>query len=205
MALPSAIVSVWRSPERRSRVTMLAEPDLALVQRARRGDHDAFRAIVVAYQHKVHDLLARMLAGIVSLAEVEELAQETFVRIYRALPRFEPEGPGRLTRWVLTVTTHLGVDVLRRRRLMTEPLEDAAAPDLAAGDAATRSYLAGAVARAVAALPAPHRAAFVLREYHGFEMEEIAEVLEIELGTVKSRLSRARAALRAALEEDPRE
>ena len=73
---------------------MLVEPDLATVERARCGDHQAFAAIVVAYQHKVHDLLARMLAGIVSLAEVEELAQETFVRIYRALPRFAPEAPG---------------------------------------------------------------------------------------------------------------
>ena len=179
---------------------MLEEPDLATVERARRGDHGAFRAIVVAYQHKVHDLLARMLAGIVSLAEVEELAQETFVRIYRALPRFVPEGPGRLTRWVLTVTTRLGIDVLRRRRLLTEALDEAVV-DVSAADPATRSYLDGPVARAVAALPATFRATFVLREYYGFEMEEIAELLAIEPGTVKSRLSRARAALRAALEE----
>lgn len=186
---------------------MLAEPDLAIVERARRGDHRAFRVIVVAYQHKVHDLLARMLAGIVSLAEVEELAQETFVRLFRALPRFVPEGPGRLTRWVITVTTHLGVDVLRRRRLLTEPLDGAEPAALAtiASDPATRSYLAGTVARAVAALPAPHRAAFVLRAYYDLELDEIAEVLEIELGTVKSRLSRARAALRVALEEAPGE
>lgn len=185
---------------------MLAEPDLAILERARRGDHDAFALIVVAYQDKVHDLLARMLAGIVSLAEVEELAQETFVRLYRALPRFVPEGPGRLTRWVLTVTSRLGIDAMRRRRLWTEPLDDAAAaPAPGVADPATRSYLAGAVARAVAGLPAPFRAAFVLREYHGFEPEEIAELLEIAPGTVKSRLSRARAALRAALQEDPRE
>jgi RNA polymerase sigma-70 factor (ECF subfamily) len=185
---------------------MLVEPDLASLERARAGDHEAFAAIVVAYQHKVHDLLARMVAGIVSLAEVEELAQETFVRVYRALPRFVPEAPGALTRWVLTVTTRVGIDELRRRRLMTVPLEDAAAaPAADVTDPATRAYLAGPVARAVAALAAPFRAAFVLREYHGFELEEIAELLEVEIGTVKSRLSRARSALRAALEEDPRE
>jgi RNA polymerase sigma-70 factor (ECF subfamily) len=142
-----------------------------------------------------------MLAGIVSLAEVEELAQETFVRVYRALPRFVPEGPGRLTRWVLTVTTRVGIDVLRSRRLMLEPLDDDGAPPPAAAlDEATRQYLGGAIARAVAALPAPRRAAFVLREYYGFELTEIAALLEIEPGTVKSRLSRARAALRLALE-----
>jgi RNA polymerase sigma-70 factor, ECF subfamily len=183
---------------------MLAEPDLAVVERARRGDHAAFRAIVVAYQDKVHDLLARMLAGIVSLAEVEELAQETFVRLYRALPKFVPEGPGRLTRWVLIVTTRYGIDVLRQRRVMTEPLDgdELARPAIAVKDAATRGYLAGALAQAVARLPAAYRAAFVLRDYYGFEMEEIADVLDIELGTVKSRLSRARAALRASLEDD---
>ena len=182
----------------------MTEPDLAVVERARQGDHAAFRLIVVAYQHKVHDLLARMLAGIVSLAEIEELAQETFVRLYRALPRFVPEGPGRLTQWVLVVTTRFGIDILRQRRLMTEPLEGAelVAAEVAASDPVTRSYLAGALAQAVARLPAPYRATFVLRDYYGFEMEEIADLLEIELGTVKSRLSRARAALRAALEDD---
>jgi RNA polymerase sigma-70 factor (ECF subfamily) len=197
-------VPARQATDNRRRHAMLAEPDLAVVERARRGDHAAFRVIVVAYQDKVHDLLARMLAGIVSLAEVEELAQETFVRVYRALPKFVPEGPGRLTRWVLVVATRYGIDVLRRRRLMTEPLDGAepGRPALVANDAATHGYLAGALARAVASLPAPYRAAFVLRDHYGFEMEEIADVLDIEVGTVKSRLSRARAALRAALEDD---
>lgn len=181
---------------------MLVEPDLAVVDRARRGDHTAFRVIVVAYQDKVHDLLARMLAGIVSLAEVEELAQETFLRAYRGLPRFEPEGPGRLTRWMLTVTTRLAIDVLRRRRLWTEPLDDASPASVTADDPATRAYLASALARAVAALPPPHRVAVVLRDFYDFDYDEIARALGIKQGTVKSRLARARTALRGMLAEE---
>lgn len=184
---------------------MLAEPSFDVIARAQRGDHRAFRTIVVAYQHKVHTMLARMLAGILSLAEVEELAQEAFLRIYRALPSFVTRHPGGFTRWVILVTTRLGIDTLRKRRMIAVPLEDdhpATCAPPAPLDPATRSYLGTAIARAVARLPAAQRVVFVLRDYYHADYAEIAELLSIAPGTVKSRLSRARAALRAQLAEE---
>jgi len=90
----------------------MQELDEITLARARRGDRDAFRQLVVAYQRPVHAVIGRMLVGVGSFAEVEELAQETFVRVFRALPEFESQGPGRLSKWVLTIAARLALDEL---------------------------------------------------------------------------------------------
>ncbi len=184
---------------------MLTEPSFDVIARAQRGNHDAFRAIVVSYQHKVHTLLARMLAGMLSLAEVEELAQDAFLRMFRALPSFVAGRPGGLTRWVIVVTSRVGIDALRKRRLIAIPLDpthENIAPPATHLDAATRAYLSTTLARAVSQLPPGQRAVFVLRDYYDADYDEIAALLSIPAGTVKSRLSRARAALRTALSQE---
>lgn len=190
-----------------SRSSSVSELDDVTLERARRGDARAFRAVVERYQRPVHALLGRMLAGTASFAEVEELAQDTFVRIFRALPSFSPQGEGRLTKWVLTIATRVGIDWARRRRPRTAELHDSDAVSKRPGadEIAAGKLLASALARAVAALPEDQRAVFVLREYHDFDYEEMAEALGISRGTVKSRLSRARAALRERLSDDSRE
>src|SRR5687768_11343124 len=79
------------------------ELDDAVLRRAQRGDEAAFRALVEQYQRPVHALVWRMLAGSGVRHRVEDLTQETFLRVYRALPRFDPGGAARLSSWILTI------------------------------------------------------------------------------------------------------
>ncbi len=167
--------------------------DEVTLRRAQRGDERAWRALVDRYQRPVHALVWRLLAGR-ARHRVEDLVQETFVRVLRALPRFEPSGSATLLTWILTIATRLTLNDLRRPDL--EPLElDPPAHDRADTDA-HRRVLGAAIAEGVARLPDAQRAVFVLREYHDLDYHDIAAVLELDLGTVKSRLNRARASLR---------
>lgn len=171
--------------------------DELTVRRAQRGDEQAWRDLVVHHQQAVHALIWRLLAGR-ARHRVEDLVQETFVRVLRALPQFDLHGPATLSTWMLTIATRLALNELRRpelARLAREPVA------LEQADASIeRKRLGAAIGAGVAALPDPQRAVLVLREYHELDYAEIATVLEIDLGTVKSRLARARAALRAHLE-----
>jgi RNA polymerase sigma-70 factor (ECF subfamily) len=167
------------------------ELDELTLKRAQRGEDRACRELVVLYQRRIFALLGRML-GRTSL--VEDLAQETFLRVFRALPAFSPHGPARLSTWILTIATRLALDEIARKKPQPVPVDAAVPPD------AEARALGRAIERAVAELAPEFRAVFLLREYHDLDYEEIARALEIDLGTVKSRLSRARAALRKALE-----
>lgn len=178
--------------------------DITLV-RAQRGDARAQSALVVRYQRPVFAILSRMLHGH-GRDLVEDVAQDTFLRVFKALPTFQRGGPARLSTWILTIASNRAIDELRRRRRPQVPLSEARADEATGGDAAAdaiaeRKMLARVLEQAIADLSPEHRAAFMLREYHELAYEEIAEHLQIDLGTVKSRLSRARAALRRALAE----
>jgi RNA polymerase sigma-70 factor (ECF subfamily) len=176
------------------------ELDQLTLARAQRGDRAAQTALIERYQRPVFSLLSRMLRG--EHALTEDLAQDTFLRVLRGLPGFDVAGPARLSTWVLTIATRLALDHLRRRAPpMPLASDDEALPSrLPQPDqVADRRVLAAALARAVEQLGAPFRAAFLLREVHGLSYEQIALALEIDSGTVKSRLARARAALQAAL------
>lgn len=174
-----------------------------LVVRASRGEPHACRDLILRHQRAVGGLLQRMLRGSGLSSHVEDLAQETFLRVFKALSRFDPDGPAKLSTWILTIATRLALQAIERRRLPTDPLDEGSIPSpwRDPNDAADRVELGRRIERAVGALAPCQRAAFVLREYHGLDYAEIAEALEIDLGTVKSRLSRARRSLRAALEE----
>ncbi len=189
-------------PERTVRCPELDELTVASAQR---GSARAKRALVDRYQRPVLALVARMLRGHGDSGLVEDVAQETFLRVFRALPRFDRNGPARLSTWILTIASHRTIDELRRRRLDTRPLESPAAGHLAAqaraDETAERRMLARVIEQAVEDLAPEYRAAFILREYHGLEYAEIATSLCIDLGTVKSRLNRARRRLREALME----
>ena len=178
------------------RETAPAELDDVTLARAQRGEAAACRALVERYQGPVFALLGRMCGR----GRSEDLAQETFLRVFKALAGFDRAGTARLSTWIFTIATRLALDELRRRPLRMVELDDRIPSSSRADESAERRTLRVALRQAIAELGADQRAVVLLREVHGLEYEEIARVLEIDLGTVKSRLARARTALRAALE-----
>jgi RNA polymerase sigma-70 factor (ECF subfamily) len=180
---------------------MADELDALTLARARRGDPAALGALVRFYERPVFALVSRLLVG--RRHAVEDVAQEAFVRVLRGIARFDPSGPARLSTWILTVTTRACLNSLRGRR-REEPLvlQGERADGRASPEAVTLERERGArIERAMAGLSEEMRAVLVLRAYHDLDYPEIAAALELEVGTVKSRLSRARAALREALQE----
>ena len=175
------------------------EIDDRTLRLAAAGDRDATRTLVETYQHRVFALTSRMLAGR-GRATIEDAAQDTFLQVFRRLGAFQPAGPAKLSTWILTIAARRSIDELRRQRpALVADLEPAG--DARGDDRAIRRELVAAIERALRDLSPELRAAFLLREYHGLDYAEIASALAIDLGTVKSRLSRARAALRERLAE----
>ena len=172
--------------------------DAFTLRRAQRGDPGALGEVVRALTPPVYALVGRLCAGRRDL--VDDVAQEAFMKIVGALPRFDVTGPARLTTWAVTIATRTAIDALRRTRRISEPLDDEpTATDLAR--AAERRDLGRRVERAMARLPEDQRAVLVLRAYHDLDYDEIAAALNVPEGTVKSRLGRARLALREAMGE----
>ncbi|HTL38385.1 MAG TPA: sigma-70 family RNA polymerase sigma factor [Kofleriaceae bacterium] len=179
-----------------ARVRPVEPIDELTLRRAQRGDERAWRDLIARFQPPVHALIWRLLAGR-ARHRVEDLTQETFVRVLKALPKFDPSGPATLSTWILTIATRLTLNDMRRPEAAT--LERDVAGGERADVDAERRRLGAAIAQGVAALPDPQRAVLVLREYHDLDYQEIADALEIDVGTVKSRLSRARVTLREFL------
>lgn len=173
------------------------ELDDATLRRATRGDDEACRELVELYQSRVFALVSRMLSGR-GRATIEDIAQDTFLVVFRKLGEFDARGTAKLSVWILTIAARRAIDELRKQR----PVLLADVPERGASDDRMhRRDVALAIEAALRDLSPELRAAFLLREYHGLEYAEIAKSLSIDLGTVKSRLSRARAALRERLAE----
>ena len=176
----------------------MQEADLAA--RLRKGDLRAFEELVIAYQHRVFGVAVRMLGN---RAEAEEIAQETFLRAHRALPEFR--GQARLGTWLYAIASRLCLNRLaapERRLARGDDDALAVAPSHEPDAAATleRAELDAALREAIAGLPEERRIVVILRDLEGLSYEEIAEVLALEPGTVRSRLHRARMDLKAKLE-----
>ncbi|MBI3457207.1 MAG: sigma-70 family RNA polymerase sigma factor [Candidatus Rokubacteria bacterium] len=170
------------------------------VERLRAGDARAFEELVRTYQHRVFGVAARMLGN---ASEAEEVAQEVFLRVHRAVGEFR--GEAKLSTWLYAITSRLCLTRLAEseRRLGREGEE--VLMRLANGHAnpvaaLERSELEAALHRAIAELPEDRRIVVVLRDLEGLSYEEIAEALELPVGTVRSRLHRARLDLREKLE-----
>jgi RNA polymerase sigma-70 factor (ECF subfamily) len=179
------------------------EIEAGVLARCKAQDPMAFRAFVVRYERAVFALLSRLLGR---GPHVEDLAQETFLRAYRAFPTFEIDVAARPSTWLLTIATRLAFDAKKRKIVPTAPLEDAraAGPDARATPEAamSRRELGRALERAAAALSDDQRAAFVLAEFHDMSLADIALALGVPENTVKTRLFRARQHMRAKLEEE---
>lgn len=167
-----------------------------LVARACDGDGAAFGAVLRHYDSRLRALAFRLL-GDSDLTD--DVLQEAYVKAYRALPRFR--GEADLGTWLYRIAYNACMDELRRGRREDLPLEMAERAASPGGDPGERAGEAAALSDALAALPAQDRAAVLLVDRDGLPYARAAEVLGVPAGTVASRLNRARAALRAALEE----
>jgi RNA polymerase sigma-70 factor (ECF subfamily) len=181
--------------------------DQALVERVQRGDKKAFELLVVKYQRKVVRLLSRLVRD---SAEVDDVAQETFIKAYRALANFR--GESAFYTWLYRIAINTAKNHLsaRGRRVPTstdkeiedaEQFDDATQlRDVATPDSMLLSKQVGeAVNRAIERLPEDLRTAIVLRELEGLSYEEIAASMNCPIGTVRSRIFRAREAIASEL------
>ncbi|HUN90809.1 MAG TPA: RNA polymerase sigma factor RpoE [Burkholderiaceae bacterium] len=180
--------------------------DWQLVERVQRGDKAAFGLLVTKYQRKIMRLLSRLIRD---AGEVEDVAQEAFVRAYRALPGFRGESAFYTWLYRIAINTAKNHLVAAGRRPATVDTESDSAErydgaeslrDVATPDALLLSKEVGeAVNRAIDRLPEDLRRAIVLREIDGLSYEEISTALNCPIGTVRSRIFRAREAIAAEL------
>jgi RNA polymerase sigma-70 factor, ECF subfamily len=183
------------------------EIDLQLVERVRAGDKQAFGLLVEKYRRKLMRLLSRMVRD---SEEIEDIAQETFIKAYRALPQFR--GDAAFYTWLYRIAVNTAKNYLaaRGRGMRTvsdhamndedEPDERLMAQDISTPETELLSkQVAIAVNQAVDALPEELRQAITLREIEGMSYEEIAEYMACPIGTVRSRIFRAREAIATKL------
>lgn len=180
------------------------EADAELVQRVQAGDKQAFNLLVSKYQRRVIRLLSRLIRD---PAEIEDVTQEAFIKAYRALPNFR--GDSAFYTWLYRIAVNTAKNYLaaqgRRPRTVSEfqggedgesfeavdVVEDNNTPEAAM---LTRQ-VAETVNRAIEALPEDLRTAITLREIEGLSYEEIAQAMSCPIGTVRSRIFRAREAI----------
>lgn len=182
----------------------------ALIQAAQRGDLAAFNALVLAYQALAFSVALRLL-GDADLAA--DATQEAFLSAFAGIKQFRG---GSFRAWLLRTVTNACYDLLRHKKRRPavsleagdeegeHTLGDALpAPGDTPAQAAERGALRRYLARCILDLPPDQRAVFVLADVHGLSYDEVAQALAVPVGTVKSRLSRARAKLRDALLAQP--
>jgi RNA polymerase sigma-70 factor (ECF subfamily) len=182
--------------------------DIALVRRVQKGDKAAFDALVLKYQHKVLKLVQRYVRN---PAEAEDIAQEAFIKAYRALPAFRGDSAFYTWLYRIAINTAKNSLVASRRRPVSYDLDlqDGAQVQAHArlSDGETPEALAlteeirRTVNEAIEALPDDLRLAIVLRELEGLSYEDIARTMECPVGTVRSRIFRAREAIDRSLRE----
>ncbi len=183
------------------------EIDQLLVERAQHGDKHAFELLVAKYQRKLARLLSRFIRD---AAEVEDVSQEAFIKAYRALPSFRGESAFYTWLYRIGINTAKNYLVAQGRRAPTvtvydneeaesfedgDELRDVNTPE----NALMSKEIAQTVNSAVEALPEELRTAITLREIEGLSYEDIAEVMNCPIGTVRSRIFRAREAISAKL------
>ncbi len=173
--------------------------DSALVERVQKGDKKAFDLLVIKYQNRVVNLVSRYVRDV---TDAQDIAQEAFVKAYRALPNFR--GDSAFYTWLYRIAINTAKNFLasRNRRAYDnridihdsdDPSLEARIQDVDSPDALAESgEVKGAVLKAVEGLPEDLRTAIVLREVDGLSYDDIAEQMGCPIGTVRSRLFRAR-------------
>ncbi len=188
-----------------------AATDQEVVELARKGEEVAYRELLRRYQRPVFSLIYRMVRD---RELAEDLAQETFVKVLNALDRYRPEY--KFSSWVFKIANNASIDHLRRKELDTLSLEggpDATTPErveataLQLGDQTESPLdeleareLGSTIEKAIGCLRPEYRSCIILRHVEGRPYDEIAGILDLPLGTVKTYIHRARAELKECLE-----
>ena len=184
-------------------------PEEQLIRRAQQGDNDAFEALLLLHQKKVYNLCLRMSEN---PDDALDLSQEAFLRAWRSLGQYQFEAS--FSTWLFRLTSNLCIDFLRRKKRrqetsLTERFEDSdEGAELCVPDAqplpeqqAMTNETRRELARAMQRLAPDHRQILQLRVIEDLPYEQIAQILNVRVGTVKSRLARARLSLRKILKE----
>ena len=179
--------------------TVAVVNEIELIKRAKTGERNAFNELVCIHAEGVRNVIYRM-CGDVQIAE--DAAQETFIQAWLHLGSYRPHMP--LRNWLYRIAVNAATDMLRKeKRILPNALEDLLLSDPQPGPEAVFSQgeRTTFIQKAVSALPDASRAVLVLREYEGLSYHEIADTLNIPVGTVMSRLNYARKVLRGLLEQ----
>jgi len=185
----------------------MSESEKHLLERAKKGDIAAFELLVEGYQKKAFNIAYRMLGN---YDDANDLVQETFIRIFKSIKNFKEQSS--FSTWVYRITTNVCLDELRKRKNKNFvsidediKLDDSDVKRQIESDAPTpeetleRKEIKKIVGDAIGELSEEHRLVVVLRDIQGFSYEEIARITKCPEGTVKSRINRARQALKEVL------
>jgi RNA polymerase sigma-70 factor (ECF subfamily) len=185
------------------------QPEAGLIRRCLAGDEKAYRELVEMYQPRIYALSLRMVRR---SEDAQDVTQETFVRMFRALDRYDPERP--FAAWLFSIASRLSIDHLRRRKHQPIPLTqrdrddeeytiDVEDPGLKPDEVTSHRQEEDRTKALIDSLPPHYRIVVLLRHQQDLAYEEIAEALHLPLGTVKARIHRARALLKERIEKKP--
>lgn len=207
--MPWSTTTVARSAEPGEGTARMGEDgvDRALVERVQRGEKEAFDLLVLKYQHKLVKLISRYLRD---SSEVLDVTQDTFLKAYRALPKFRGESAFYTWLYRIAINTAKNHLVSQGRRPPEGDVDSTDAEQLA-GESELKDYgtperlllkeeIEKTVIDAIDQLPQDLKTAITLRELEGLSYEEIAQAMECPIGTVRSRIFRAREAINKRLE-----
>ena len=185
---------------------VVKDDDRELIERAKRGDERAFRELLRKYERPVFNICYRMVRN---EQEAQDLAQDAFVKVFAMLERYNPSYA--FSNWLFKITSNLCIDSMRKRRIATLPMDQPVTSDKGEYE---RQYESptdnpetvmmkgekmGMLAEAIDKLPEHYRIMIVLRHQEDLSYEEIADTLDVPLGTVKARIHRAREMLKSRL------
>jgi RNA polymerase sigma-70 factor (ECF subfamily) len=172
------------------------QEDLQLIREARKGSREAFTLLVRNYK----DFVYRTAYGIVqNHMDAEDIVQESFVKAFRSFRQLKDDFA--FPSWISTITTRISFDFLKKRKSNIVPYESEAYSIQAKDTGTEQTALRLSITQALSRLSDEHRTIIVLREVQGFDYQEIADILGIPIGTVRSRLHAARMQMRKLLSE----
>jgi RNA polymerase sigma-70 factor (ECF subfamily) len=186
-------------PARLRLIELRRECDEELMERCAAGSHEAFQCIVERYRGRLINVVGRFIND---RDRAEDIVQEVFLRAFRSRHRYKRQG--RFSTWIFTIAVNLAKNEIRRKvrrkgEISLEALQEVAGPTVATADRSPgaeeslgREQIRAVVTEAIEKLPVKYREAVVLRDIEGLAYEEIASILRIPGGTVRSRINRGR-------------